>query len=145
MPLPKRADRDEVAELADHWPAAFLACRNYGHQWAPLRAVINARGWVDVRELCPRCTSERSYEMSPRGRVYGHPSIDYAEGYLASGLGRIQGEAKEAVRAGSIRRLFEDVRLLSEAESRLAGPPRHKATREALGDEAPAATPRKAV
>lgn len=121
---------EEVAAQVKNWDDDVLRCRTYGHQWQPSRAPLNRKGFYSVTEFCPRCTCSRHYEMSTRGVIFGHPTIEYAEGYLTNGLGRIVGDAKGVVRLAAITHTVPEERLT--AKESMAQRPRSRYTREAL-------------
>lgn len=127
------ADYSDVKRQASEWPDEYLECRTYGHDWRPSRATWNpAYRYYLVTQLCPRCLSERRIDMNDRGHVVNQ-WIDYAEGYLSKGLGRIVGDGRDALRLATIERTFQ-VRRLSKAEGTLAAPSRQR-TLDGLGVE----------
>lgn len=71
----------------------------------------------------------RVREMSEYGHVYAQ-TYGYPDGYLAQGIGRIAGDAKDAVRLASVRR-FNVTEIKGKAKE--VDLPRFGATRRALG------------
>lgn len=127
---PKFADADEVRRVAVEWAAEFLECRDTGHHWQPEDVTYfrAAGGYYRVVHVCARCGMRRLREISERGHVYAS-SYDYPAGYVAVGLGRIAGEAKDAVRLAAITRGYvKQVKRRPREEDR----PRFAATRRDL-------------
>lgn len=102
---PARADRSDAEQFARELPAEFIGCRARQHLWEPATATWDreARAY-DIGERCARCASTRRQLISQRGEVL-RSVIDYAEGYLAKGIGRIVGDAKDAVRLEMVTRM----------------------------------------
>lgn len=76
-----------------------LHCRDYGHSWQPYSVAEEGRGFV--RELICSCEAIRKDRLDRRGGVVSS-GIDYPEGYLLKGLGRVTGETKGIIRLQSI-------------------------------------------
>jgi hypothetical protein len=128
---PKVASVAEVQALASEWTEGMLECRAYGHQWRPSRVVYNkVDRFYAIYQVCPRCGCERYQEMTTIGRVVAS-FIQYAPGYLAHGVGRIQGEAKDAVRVAAVVRVYE-VEQPSAATARSKHQPRSQAMRRLI-------------
>lgn len=122
------ASPTEVERQAARWSEAFLECRLYGHNWRPSSATFHNvyRYWRIVQQ-CPRCTSERVAELDSHGAVTSQ-QIDYADGYLTDGIGRIVGDARDTLRLAAVQRLYT-VRKTRKAEDK----PHSSATMRALG------------
>lgn len=101
---PERANRADAEEFARALPTEYVQCRAGSHLWRPSTARwdTEARAY-DVRELCDRCTAARVRLISQLGAVLGS-KIEYPEGYLATNIGRLVGEAKDAVRLEMVTR-----------------------------------------
>lgn len=128
------ADPAAVHELIDEWPDEYLACRAGNHHWTPSR-VEDARSFWLITEICPRCTSEREYDIHPvTGQQFGAKRIHYPDDFLAKGVGRIGQEGRDSIRLASVMRNMPKPRKLSPDAHAVTHP--HKATREALGLEA---------
>ena len=98
------ADARDVAQVAEQWTDDQITCRDLGHVWQLMDAVHVARlKYFRVSHVCPRCEMVRIREMSESGHVYAQ-TYQYPDGYLVEGLGRIAGDAKDAIRVASIRR-----------------------------------------
>lgn len=101
---PKYADVDDVRAAAVEWAVDHLECRDTGHHWQPEDvAHIRSQRFYRIQHRCARCDTRRLREMSETGHVYAQ-TYDYAPGYQAKGLGRIVGEAKDAVRLAAVTR-----------------------------------------
>ena len=135
LPLPaapRYAELADVERLADEWAPGVLACRDTGHQWGDSQAVHVVRfGYWKISQRCPRCGCTRYREMSERGHVYAS-TIEYSEGYLAVGLGRIAGNTKDAVRIAAVRRTYAVTTNRRRNDDEAA--PRYSATRHGLED-----------
>lgn len=132
---PRYADADDVARLASaQWTEAQVACRDMGHHWAPLDAIHVARlRFYRVSHGCERCGIVRVRELSERGSVYA-TTYRYPDGYLVEGLGRIAGDAKDAIRLAAIRRTYNAREIRRQARDE--DMPRFGPTRrDVLGDE----------
>lgn len=126
------ADADAVEAVAAQWTDEQITCRDLGHHWRPADAlhVARLRYWR-VSHECARCGMVRIREMSESGHVFASSYV-YPEGYLVKGLGRIAGEAKDAVRIAAVRRV-EAVEVSGNLrEVRKTHPPRFGATRRAV-------------
>lgn len=132
---PAYATPEAVESKLSEWDDNVLTCRTFGHNFEASTATKNNRlkYWRLIRK-CARCKAEKVMEVSLRGQVYSS-FIDYSptDGYLASGLGRIIGAAKDVVRLAAITRTF-DIRTLTAAEAREDLPRSHK-TRVGVGME----------
>lgn len=97
----------EVEAWATGLTDNYIACRDMGHTWRPLRAWWEESLKSYVRTLrCGRCRSERSQYVASNGYVDGN-RYDYAEGYVKpKGTGRIDQEGSAALRLESILRLI---------------------------------------
>ena len=131
---PHFADVDDVQRVADDWSTDFLQCRDVGHHWVPEDAVhVIAARFYRVIHACTRCEVRRTRELSERGHVFAQ-TYDYPDGYMIKGLGRIAGEAKDALRlASTLRGTVHDVRRKKLTDDDL---PRFAATRRGTeGDD----------
>lgn len=100
MAKPKFATVDDMKAALETMPAGHVDCRDLGHQWKPFTAVYDdVSNSYDVVHRCPRCKTRRRRLLTSTGHVVGS-SYNYneADHYLVHGLGRIAGEAKDAVR-----------------------------------------------
>jgi hypothetical protein len=122
-----------VQRAAAGWDDEVLKCRTDGHRWEDSRATRNDRyKYIRIVQVCPRCVSERITEMDFYGEVFDR-HIDYSEGYLLVGLGRISGQGRNVLRMTSVERLF-DVQVVRghKAQEDL---PKSGRTRRGLGLE----------
>lgn len=127
---PVGADPEAVEKAAEHWSEIYLQCRTYGHHWEPSRAYWNPRErYFHQTQVC-RCGCERHAEIGPRGEKYAQ-WIDYAEGYLLQGFGRIGGAGRDVLRLAMLRRSFP-LEELSADEAKEDRPHSFK-TRAAIG------------
>lgn len=102
------ADPHEVADFAADLSDRFLECRDTGHIWKRL----SARWYPHLGEYrrvhrCRGCRSERTQRLSDKGAVLS-TTIDYTEGYLATGLGRIVGDGRDLLRLETMGRFAEE-------------------------------------
>lgn len=126
---PAWASPEAVQREARNWTDDQLECRTYGHRWNPSRAVHYRRfRYFRVVQLCGRCTAERVMELSERGTVLAS-WYQYPDGYLSHGLGRIAGDARDALRLATITRVY-DVSIATKADEEA---PHSSVTRAALG------------
>lgn len=109
--MPTYADPDEVADLAHEMPQAFLECRelrSHAWTWSDARPVARSRD-VERTLVCSRCGSLRHQTLTESGAVI-RDSRDYADGYLLHGVGRIDGQGRDALRRASVMRQLERAR-----------------------------------
>lgn len=125
------ASIEDVEAKASEWNTKQLNCRTYGHHWTPLRAHHYTRErYIRVEHLCDSCHSERVTEMSERGHVFAS-WINYAEGYLSQGIGRIVGDAKDLVRLTAVTRMFSVEKVTAKNQQET---PRSFAARDAIAE-----------
>lgn len=106
---PRVATREDVRQLSQELSEAFLHCRDYGHQWRMANAERHGRGSRVIRTrtmYCPSCKYNKYQTFDSRG-IMVEEKVDYPEGYLIKGLGRITGDTKGLIRIESIDRLIE--------------------------------------
>lgn len=130
---PRYAEVDDVRRVAASWSTDHLLCRDVGHHWVYQDAThVRAARFFRVIYACTRCEMRRTRELSESGHVFA-TSYQYPDGYVAVGLGRIVGEAKDAMRLEAIMRgaLHEVKRRNLRADDL----PRFGATRRALDEE----------
>lgn len=124
------AELADIERQVDLWTDAQIECRDLGHHWLPVDAIHVARlHFYRVSHGCARCGMVRIREMSESGHVYAQ-TYQYPDGYLAQGLGRIAGDAKDAIRVAAIRRAAVTEVKGKAKESDM---PRFGATRRATG------------
>lgn len=112
---PQWASLDDVERLADQWTPDILRCRTYGHLWEPQQATYNSKyRYYKVVQICRSCDSYRNMELDSRGHVVSQ-SIDYADGYLSKGVGRIIGDGRDILRLQTVLKTF-DVRKTSKGD-----------------------------
>lgn len=106
----KLATPRQVRSAAEDMPQEFLRCKSYGHQFDP-HTVQRTRTVYIVGLKCHRCGTTTEQEISTRGLILTGRHYKYPDGYLFRGLGRIQGEARGALRAQTI---VQDMRYFRE-------------------------------
>lgn len=100
---PHYIDRDTAIEAL---PAAFLHCRDFGHNWKPYRATWNPQfKYYEASLRCIRCKTQRTRFIGPRGEMAGS-KYEYADGYQMSGYGRMTGGERDHIRLASITHLL---------------------------------------
>jgi hypothetical protein len=96
------ASADDIEQHVEHWSTGVVMCRTYGHVWQPQGATWNPRYRIYfTSQVCPRCQCVRNSEVNERGHVLAS-WINYADGYLTKGLGRVAGDARDVVRLAAI-------------------------------------------
>lgn len=127
----RTAEPRDVEKAAAAWDDEILKCRTDGHRWEDRRAAKNMEyRFIRIVQVCPRCACERITEMDFYGEVFSR-SIDYSEGYLLVGLGRISGQGRNVLRMATVERLFK-VDTLS-GDKALEARPHSRKTREGIG------------
>lgn len=125
------ATPEEVESRAAQWSQQVLECRVDGHAWRPARATHStAYRFYYVVQRCPRCQTERHTEMTERGRITAR-WLDYPDGYLSKGAGRIVGDGRDMLRLAALTRVYD-----THTTRKLTEVPHSKATREAIGMDA---------
>lgn len=103
----RMASPADVEKLAEKWPVEFLKCRTNMHNWEEYNCEVRDNGVTLVEVLrCSVCASEKRIEMSNTGWVR-RDWIDYSEGYLSAGLGRISGDSRAILRMEKMARLYD--------------------------------------
>lgn len=97
--------RREVAAFAKSLPDPYLECRRFGHPWKAYTVDKDGPRFVETTQ-CPRCESTRTQVLDRRGMIVGHANVNYSDGYLAHGIGRITGEAKGILRLEGMHRVM---------------------------------------
>lgn len=98
----KTADLEDVRAYASGIPAAWIQCRELGHNWGPHTANIIDGGGFNRTLRCRRCTTRRHQVLDSVGAVL-HNTYEYPEGYqMERGTGRVSGDAKGIFRLTSI-------------------------------------------
>lgn len=115
------ATRVQVRAFAKHLPEAYLRCRQYGHNWDPFSAVKTGPRY-DVTLDCERCHSKRRILLDSNGMLVKAPHTNYAEGYLAHGIGRLTGEAKGVIRLEGVRRILAAADAAQTTGAEVHGP-----------------------
>lgn len=106
MPTMPKLPRRVAKTLPDVRPE-HLACRDYGHAWAPFTAAWNASERAyHVQLRCGRCGTVRTRTLDRYGSLVAN-HYTYADGYLVPGSGRFTGAQRDAIRLASIHRLID--------------------------------------
>ena len=102
------ASRADLIAQMNSWSPSFLECRTLGHTWQSYtaREGEGKRGEIRVVVYCPRCTSKKFMDIGPRGNIV-RQWIDYPDGYLSEGLGRIVGDERNVLRMEMIHRVYQ--------------------------------------
>jgi hypothetical protein len=109
------ANRNDVEQFALGLQRQKLQCRTYGHSFAPHSVNVGvtvgrANAYYEQTLRC-RCGVKRRLLLSRSGSVISSSYIyNESEGYLSSGLGRIVGEGKDALRMEMLTRLIGEAR-----------------------------------
>lgn len=100
---PNMSDADEVREWADTLPDKYLQCRDLGHNWRPYDVRRHRDGGFERVHRCTSCRGRRYQHLTSDGMILGS-RLDYPDGYLHSGQGRITGNSRGALRLASMVR-----------------------------------------
>lgn len=98
------ADVDHVTEAAEDMPLEFLDCRDFRHAWRRYSTSLAPDGTWERVVQCSRCGVLRTEGLSRSGGRLGGPKYEYPDGYLIPNLGRIGGDALDALRLVSLVR-----------------------------------------
>jgi hypothetical protein len=104
---PTYASPEDALEAAENWTDKMLECRTYGHQWRPQAATYTKdRKAIATSQICRSCDAERHATLDARTGWVIATHIDYPDGYLLKGVGRITGDAKGALRLTTVTRVY---------------------------------------
>lgn len=81
----------------------FVRCRDGNHHWMPHTVRTASYGYERIRK-CDSCMSFRSTLLDHRGYVIEDKGINYTDGYVLVGLGRLSGDDRAAVRLNQVKR-----------------------------------------
>lgn len=86
----------------------YLQCRDFGHAWRPYTArwEESERAYESTLR-CSRCKAKRVRLIDKRGHQVGS-DYDYPDGYLITGMGRLTGDDRAALRLESVLRILPD-------------------------------------
>ena len=83
-----------------------LYCRDFGHAWEPFTAHLIRGGGYEQILRCQRCTTTRNRLLDRRGEQV-RSGYGYADGYLITGLGRLTGTDRGALRIASVQHMID--------------------------------------
>lgn len=106
------ADPGEVREWADTLPERFLHCRELNHNWRPYNVGRHRDGGFERVLRCSRCKARKYQHLSTDGMLVGSPRLEYPDGYLHTGNGRITGTSRGVLRLASLSRMAVDLDAL---------------------------------
>ena len=86
----------DVTAAAKDMDLDVLECRDFGHTWRT-RHIERHRDRFERVLVCQRCATEAVQILSRTGVVLGR-RYTYADGYLFKGIGRLDANAKGAIR-----------------------------------------------
>lgn len=131
-PMAKYADPAAVEEWITKWSEALFRCRYYGHDWQDHRARFNdLYGFFSVTDRCSRCFSLKHKELNRYGHQISKSQIEYVDGYLIKGLGRIIGDSRDVVQLAAVKSIYKLKTIsMEEAANDI---PRAASSRDALG------------
>jgi hypothetical protein len=98
------ADVGEVSSAAEDMPLEFLDCRDFRHAWRRYSTNLAQDGTWERVVRCLRCGVLRTESLTRTGGRISHPRYEYPDGYLIPQLGRIGGDALDALRLVSLVR-----------------------------------------
>jgi hypothetical protein len=96
----------DLDRVIDDMPIEYVQCRDYMHGWRSFTAKRIDNGLIEQTQRCGRCRSTRTRVLNGRGGVVESWKIDYVDGYLIKGLGRITGADADHVRLRSVEALL---------------------------------------
>ncbi|MFW6056641.1 MAG: hypothetical protein ACOC9B_04970 [Chloroflexota bacterium] len=95
------ADRSDVEKAIENMPAAYLECRDRGHDWQWFDAIDYGRQF-ERQFKCHSCTSVKYQILDNFGDII-RGGINYSDGYLLSKIGRVGKDSKGAFRLATTR------------------------------------------
>lgn len=106
MARAKHATPDDIRDIVNDLTEQYLLCRTYGHAWKPQGAVYSKdRRTIHTTQICA-CESDRYQDLDGRNGAVIKSHINYSEGYLIKGLGRVTGDAKGVIRLATVTRSY---------------------------------------
>lgn len=104
MARTKAATRRQMQRFVADLPTEFLECRQFGHAWTA-HTVAKTGGRFEVTIRCMRCTSQAVERLRSNGLRNGKRNIQYVDGYLSHGMGRLDTSARAVLRLELANRL----------------------------------------
>lgn len=105
-PAQHHASVEDAQEAAADWSDQILECRTYGHKWRPATAAYTKdRKAIATTQVC-LCMTERHSTLDARTGWVMAIHYEYPDGYVLKGLGRIDGDAKGALRLATVQRVY---------------------------------------
>lgn len=94
----------DLAGAVRHLRPEYVVCRDWGHSWAPQGSFLDGkhRQW-ESSAICRSCTSVRTRRVSSVTGERLDSDIEYADGYLMAGAGRLNTEDRNMIRLASMR------------------------------------------
>ncbi len=107
-PSSKRPADFNVSNAVHEMPSSYLQCRDFGHSWRPYTATwIPDEKCYEVQLRCNRCRTIRVRDIGQTGALVGN-KYKYADGYLVTGMGRLEGTERDMMRLESVLRILPD-------------------------------------
>lgn len=102
--LRETASPREVAKAVEAMSTGMLRCRRMRqHKWEPSNAV-KIRGGFQEWLACERCDAKKERLYNSRGSIVAYGEIEYPEGYLLVGLGRLDERGRDVINLASLQR-----------------------------------------
>lgn len=92
----------EVRKFIKNQPVEYLLCRERNHPWDDDSAK-RVRGGYERVLICPRCGAKKHQKLDRRCHVISD-HIEYPEGYLNEGGGRIDTDGRDLIRMTNVKR-----------------------------------------
>ncbi len=103
MSAAEKAATQRLLDFVADLPLEFLECRQYNHAWTG-ETVHSGKKQYQVTLRCLRCKSYAREVLLEDGSREGKRQIQYVEGYLAHGMGRLDGRGRSALRLEGVHR-----------------------------------------
>lgn len=101
--LTEDANPREVAALARAMDPMLLRCRRMRqHKWEPT-AASKVRGGFEEHLVCERCDATKARWYNSKGHIVEYGPVQYPDGYLFTGLGRLGAEGRDVINLASLQ------------------------------------------
>lgn len=105
---PRLAPPDDVAKFAASLDIKPLICRSSSHVWAALTSSVRqVEGHLHWTTDCDQCGTTRTVVYTADGYIVSR-RYEYPEGYLLSGLGRVDRHSRALMRVEMFSRMVGD-------------------------------------
>lgn len=100
------APLSQIRKFVKTQPVSYLLCRERNHPWDDGTAK-RVRGGFERTLVCPRCDAKKHQKLDRNAHVLSD-HIEYPEGYLNEGGGRLSTEGRDLIRKANVTRSLNE-------------------------------------